>query len=299
MLGEVLDEKKKLRKVSKKLTEQISSNWKKSSIKKITSDRYNFRVSELYDFCPRLYAISAKNQLEFEKQYDWTTLWRFAVGTAYHRAFQDEVLLALGDLLQGWWRCKKCGTVLYGDSKPPAAARPNYGWRSKPDACWSCGREDSGRFDHSIFEYEELRFFSDEYKLAGHCDGILVWPDGEHSEVLEIKTINSRGFEFVDPFIGGNPIKGHVLQLNIYMWFAGLDKGRILYICKNEDNISSATAEHEIIRDDGLINDVLDSIKLTISSIENGTIPCRQEECKTVRSKRVKNCPAGDICMSI
>ncbi len=90
----------------------------------------------------------------------------------------------------------------------------------------------------------EVRLESEEWGIRGYVDGIII--DRDNSLVLEIKSINDKGFIKVEK---DGPKRDHVIQANLYMWLLDLDKAVIYYENKNDSRHIAYTCQ----RDDGII----------------------------------------------
>ena len=77
------------------------------------------RASGLPRLCPRMYALAMREAFSLDTDVDAELGWTFGIGTAMHRQFQEEFLRSLpAGVFQGWWRDRKTGEVLRGDSIP-------------------------------------------------------------------------------------------------------------------------------------------------------------------------------------
>ena len=239
-----------------------------------------FRSSSIPRLCPRMYALALKDNLDVGLNPDARLRWVFGVGTACHTQFQEEWLQTIGEVFQGWWRdratVKRMSESLGGDL--------SYLWRPRPKGL-DC-------------EYVELEFKSDEFRLTGHCDGVLVWDD-QDVEILEIKTINSWGFKSVDPITGGKPKVEHVAQVQAYMWMSGLKRARILYVKKDLSvGPDEVMCEHVVERDESIIESIKDMLVECAQVIDGEYVgvPPRLDECRTKSSPRAKYCVAQKHC---
>lgn len=251
----------------------------------------SFRSSSIPYLCPRMYALALRDKFATFTNPDAALSWTFGTGTAFHTQFQEDYLQRLpGGVFQGWWRDRDTGVVHKGPSNDLGDSLSHV-WIPRPtDAALGT--------DH---EYVELEFYNEEYRLSGHCDGILVWPDGQ-SEVLEIKTINSRGFDFVDPFMGGKPKAEHVAQVQAYMWLSGVDKARIFYVKKDlTKGPADVMCEHLIERDDAIIDAIkvmLIECAAIVDAPEGSPVPDRLPDCRTKSSSKARWCVARDPCFA-
>lgn len=190
-------------------------------------------------------------------------------------------------VFQGHWRNRATGYVAKGDSLPLGHNGEclSHAWTAMPK-----GSSDD-------YEYVELSFRNEEYRITGHCDGVLVWPDSE-PEIFELKTISDAGFARVDPDNGGSPKADHVLQAQAYLWFSGLNKARIVYFCKRFGRFDEMLCEHLIERDEAIIESIKAALKETIKALDEGHKPNRLTECRGKGSERAKYCPARIACFT-
>jgi hypothetical protein len=233
-----------------------------------------FRASGLGRLCPRGAVIAAEGARAqhvgagpplVARVDDALDVWAMAVGTAYHRAWQEELLPLLpGVTLLGWWERDtalatgrvpqalpevRCVETVRGPAQEgplPYAAIPRpagAGWR-----------------------YVELAFADRVHGLTGHCDGILQWADGA-TEVVELKTVSPRSFAMIDPAVGGAPFREHTLQVRMYMAWAGCARGRLLYVRKEADAAVGALAEHLVHPDDGAVAEVYALVAATRAAL--------------------------------
>ena len=105
----------------------------------------------------------------------------------------------------------------------------------------------------------EVPVKNEEYEIVGHTDGIIEI-DGVKG-LLEIKSINQTGFYGLF-----EPKPEHVLQLNIYMFCAGIPRGILLYECKNDQELK----EFFLKQDSSILDPVLEKIKTVQTWISAG-----------------------------
>lgn len=135
----------------------------------------------------------------------------FDTGHALHSWFQNKYF-GPDRVLWGTWRCRGCGRRVRG---------------LMPKKCRRCGAP------RSVFKYLEPLVREPHLDLVGHCDGILL-VDGE-KRVLELKTINPKGFEQVAKY--GAAVPAHIYQVNIYMHLLKMDVCNVLYINKADSRL--------------------------------------------------------------
>ena len=274
-----------------------------------------FRMSGLEKLCPRMYALAVRDQFSLRTVEGAEKRWIMGTGTAFHTQFQEDYLQTLGEVFQGWWRCRECGRVHQGEK---LKGMLSHKWIPKPKMCGTMpnGRDECQSDD---FEYVELEFEDKEHRITGHCDGVLVWlPDD--IEMLELKTINERGFNYVDPKMGGKPRGGHVIQVNGYMWGVeelGVTRTRVVYIKKTYDPLIQVLAEHVIEKKQDYVDAIRQMLKDSLEAVlvqvrhrlaladltrdgseppEAPEIPAKLDECARKSDYRAKYCPARDPC---
>lgn len=283
-----------------------------------------FRMSGLARVCPRMYALAVMHSGEImtdSEVIDPELGWIFGTGTAIHHQFQNAYLQALGDVFQGWWRCRECGHVHRGEVMDGMLS---HRWIPKPKHCAQYDERISDECQSVDFEYVELEFANPEYRITGHCDGILDWrvyvdPAAplvkfDAVEVLELKTINDYGFKAVDPMAGGVPKPDHVLQCNGYLWAledTEVTHARIVYIGKDfTKKMAESIVEHRIARSAGYIDALKRMLRDSVSSVERIAewvcspvderpeveLPLRLRLCTKRSDKRAKDCPAKALC---
>lgn len=250
-----------------------------------------FRCSGLPRLCPRMYGLAMRNALSLDMQVDAELGWVFGIGTAIHRQFQEEFLRSLPEgVFQGWWRNRATGYVAKGDSLPLGhnGDSLSHSWMPMPK-----GNSDD-------YEYVELSFRNEQYRLTGHCDGVLCWP-GDEPEIFELKTINDAGYATVDPENGGKPKAEHYLQAQAYLWLSGLKRARIVYFCKRFGRFDDMLCEHTVERDERVIDDIkamLEEAREVLATGATNALPMRLTECRSKSSDRAKYCPTKVACFT-
>lgn len=292
MLGRILTEQSKpqVRVTTTKLRDALRVGLARTASPTPPAAHDWFRCSGLPRLCPRMYALAMQQAFSLDIEVDADLGWTFGIGTAMHRQFQEEFLRLLpAGVFQGWWRNRATGYVAKGDS----LALSHNG--DSLSHCWA--PMPSGSSDD--YEYVELSFRNTEYRLTGHCDGVLVWP-GEEPEIFELKTINETGYGNVDPDNGGKPKADHVLQAQAYLWLSGLQRARIVYFCKRFGRFDNMLCEHVIHRDEATIADIKSTLMQAREVLEgDGTkMPLRLAECRSKSSERAKYCAAKVACFT-
>jgi hypothetical protein len=118
----------------------------------------------------------------------------------------------------------------------------------------------------------------------GTADGILTW-----KEVLELKSINSRGFESVLEF---GPKKLHKYQATAYMMMSGLSRTRFVY--ENKDRNTNAEFVFDLSEDY--------AAQVRAQWAEGNQLNTDQQlaerlhDCKQERGTTWRYCPYNKIC---
>ena len=115
-----------------------------------------------------------------------------------------------------------------------------------------------------ILEADEVPARSKEYRIGGHCDGVLKRKGKKLA--LEIKSINSKGF---DRALSYGPKSEHINQVRIYMWLLKLEEGVLYYECKNDQRHKAWIVK----QDEKTINEVKKKITDAIEYIEKNETP--------------------------
>ena len=136
----------------------------------------------------------------------------FQEGHDIHRKWQKWIHKSDGLVLLGKWKCRNCEDEWIGDAL----------WQ------WcDCGMCDA--------EYKEVPFYSEDYRIMGHADGMVNLPD-DKTVLIEIKSIGIGTLRFEMPdlyydYINGmsvadvwmrikRPFPSHMRQGQIYLWLA-------------------------------------------------------------------------------
>lgn len=292
MLGSILQDvmKPKTVAVSRRLQDALSESMAEARREQVPHTGMYFRSSGLYRLCPRSIQLGRAHEVNLAITVNSKLRWIFGSGTAIHTQFQQDYLPTLGDVFQGWWR----------------RVAPSEGGAAQEERCvgeslneFSLRNKWVPRPEGDGWQYEELEFLNREFRLTGHCDGVLVWGEND-IEALELKTISSRGYEAVDPALGGRPKGEHVIQVQAYMWLMGLDRARIVYINKDLNQLfPSGICEHVVERDDaqikliqGMLRDCAQAADLGLEIEPFDRLP----ECTKKSDPRAKDCPTKHEC---
>jgi hypothetical protein len=191
---------------------------------------------------------------------------------------QDELLPAAG-VLRGNWVCTECGYLVQGPDTGVVADRAV----ERPLTCTRCNTAE--------FRYVELFLVNEEYRVCGHCDGILVLPQQSEPGILECKSIGPRGAVAVQRA----PQYGHVFQTQAYMWLTGLRWGRILYWQKAEFGMK-ALLEHHVDYDESMVQEIQAKIRSVWDTITTGALP--ERICSYADCDRANECSVKGPCFA-
>jgi hypothetical protein len=288
MLGSILNDVMKPQAIetSRRLQDALMHSMSEERKDQTPHEGMWFRSSGLYRLCPRSLQLGRDHGVNLAIKVDPKLRWIFGSGTAIHTQFQQDYLPTLGSVFQGWWR----------RVEPDATERQVKGERIEGGSLshkWCSRPEGAG------WQYEELEFRNEEYRLTGHCDGVLVWGEGD-IEALELKTISSRGYESIDPALGGRPKGEHIIQVQAYMWLMGLDRARIVYINKDLNTLfPQGLCEHVVNRDEAQIKLIQGMLRDCATAADLGLeAPLfeRLPECGKKSDARAKDCAARNEC---
>jgi hypothetical protein len=192
-------------------------------------------------------------------------------GSYVHLRYQDY-FWGMG-MLWGDWYCCGCQTVFSELS---------------PGECPECH---SGR---EALKYIELRS-TWEHGISGKVDGILYeggikTPDPEKLDaskaiLLEVKSINSRGFSRLQ-----KPYDNHMCQIQVYMAGLGLTRGLFIYECKDDQKIKA----FEVANDDKLLVKLSKMAEIAQSGWTNHELPTRI--CFDTEMAKTYKCPFQVSC---
>lgn len=286
MLGSILQDVMKPKAVatSRRLQEALLDSMPEERRDQTPYEGMWFRSSGLYRLCPRSLQLGKEHGVNLALKVDSKLRWIFGSGTAIHTQFQQDYLPTLGDVFQGWW--SKVGSDQeWHKGEALEGGSLSHKWTTKPEG--------------SGWQYEELEFVNEEFRLTGHCDGVLVWGEDD-IEAFELKTISSRGYDNVDPALGGRPKGEHVIQVQAYMWLMGLDRARIVYVNKDLNMLfPEGICEHVVERDEaqikliqGMLRDCAKAADLGLGIDLHERIP----ECSKKSAYRAKDCAVRDQC---
>jgi hypothetical protein len=237
------------------------------------------RSSKFPTICPREEVICTRIKKERTWAISTDLKLIFEHGHGLHARLQDHILPEVG-MLQGKWICNGCG-LLQGGPVPDDDS-PVESWAiDRPENCEECYATD--------FRYHEVKFYDEEHRISGHCDGFLNIPPLPGLGILEGKSIGP-GWQ-----IQNVPKMEHVIQVQTYMWLTGLQWGIILYWIKGNPGMSGIV-EHFVERDENSIDAVKANLRSIWDGVDGGPMPgriCPKKDCP-----RAKKCSVSKECFS-
>lgn len=283
------------------------------------------RASSLGDFCGRRIQLGRELGRPISPAVGADKLWLFSKGSGIHYQLQNEIgamiRLESGEtLLNGWWRCFSCGSVITGPENPDADAERmpddvlataivcrdvggvpttphlSFGWTPRPCECPTCGQRDGAR--GSEFEYVEMSIHSSRLRLSGHIDAVFVWEDG-YTEVTDYKGANERTMSKVDSFFGGSAKESNVIQVHAYQLLTGIEGGRVVYVARDDSDLKSALGEHECPRTPETDQMVVDALAEAIRYVDDdGSLPLadRLDACTSKTRLPASGCSCKTPC---
>ena len=319
MLAKILKQQSKpqIIRTSTRLETALVENWRLDDLSVPPGPDITFRASEAHKLCPRLLSLAQRDEIRMGNVFNSASLFNFALGRGMHREFQRDAFVKglPPGVFQGWWAPYGVASndidhmytgEPFADDHPCFAPRA---WIPKPEG-----------EDVPPVRYIEVSFEIPGFRMSGHVDGILVWPDGV-IEVVELKKIAPDRFYLVDSREGGKPFADNVAQVQTYLWGLGLERARIVYVNIGAKRVEGALAEHVIPRDNRVIDDIKTGIKDSIAALESGAkvrekiasleaegkdipdgledsavVMKRLDECPMKSKGRARYCPMRDLC---
>lgn len=265
------------------------------------------RASGFAEVCPREEVLIAETSLVRTRARDADNLLTLALGHGMHYALQNHVLPRVG-VLYGVWRCQHCA-VLVGappeaepfrveEGVPPVSLETFLTLRplqcpscGSPDRCPRCARASDPCLScqEKGWQYKELHFESVEYGIGGHPDGFLRLDGMPGLGLLEIKS-TGRPFE-----VRQAPYVAHAIQVQIYLWFTGLQWAKVLYWSKGDWGMK-ALIEHTIHRDEETLRSIQDALASLWTGLEGGPLPRRI--CAVETAPRAVTCACARACFA-
>lgn len=234
-------------------------------------------------FCPREVALLDITEKLPKREYIPTALAAtFDMGNAVADLVREQWL---GDAAFGNWRCRQCGKT---------AIRC-----TRPELCHGNGP--------STWQYEEVRFHSDELDAAGGID-VLTRMGNLNLQVVELKIMAPDQFEKL-----AAPLAEHRIRTCLYLKMIAdskdplkkrinLQEGRVLYVSRGfgkknaEFNEILPFKEYVVARNDACLTEVTEKAEAVKKFRTIGLMP--YGVCKSNVDPRTKSCGVVKECMS-
>lgn len=137
--------------------------------------------------------------------------------------------------------CGKCPRQIYFDKTEPVA--PNI--ESKKNFA-------VGNIFHEYIQYNILKEYTIEDQIKGIIEDLIIVgriDAHDDKEIIELKSSsNAKAIQ--------RPYQDHIIQINIYMHFTGIHRGRIVYINKNNLDITEFVIHYNKLLFESTINKI-------------------------------------------
>lgn len=258
---------------------------KEQAVRESNRDTVHHHPSELSKthWCPRASWLKIKGEPESRSQYmDLRRMNILAEGNNIHDKWQRLMWKAGG--LYGNWSCSNC----------------YYTWEAlAPENCPECSQLD--------LKYKEVPIYNEEYRVIGHADG--VWQDSEGRAVVEIKSVGLgtlrweapslyEGYESGDLKLDDlwdrlkRPLLAHRKQVNLYMYFLGIDKAIVIYEWKPSQEVK----EFHLSLSMDLVSPILEGINSVNDFLDKNVMPDRPTEATHQKSTFCRFCAYKESC---
>lgn len=190
----------------------------------------------------------------------------FDMGHAIHDIIQGY-FWDIG-ILRGDFQCIKCDKI-YNDLVAPTECP-------------------SGKTTHTRkhLVYKEVIAKAPDYLINGRCDGILMIENEEH--IFDIKSIANRALKTPDQYfcfedLEDGPKEAHIIQLTLYMWMLGIERGHLLYVSKNDHQIKTFAIPYDYMVIEPYITEISNLISTSKELAAGNRVdlpnPCGREDC--------------------
>lgn len=224
--------------------------------------------STVSGMCPRAFVMSAVMELPLIKVESLQSRWTMDRGTVLHQLIQD-MWLGRARMILGGWKCDDCGHI-HGidieDSTPVGSGHEGEDTvvdkvtlRSAipmPYKCEKCGMEP--RWRHG-FSYVEPMVYDLPLRISGYVDGIIRIPDQNRLELIDIKGTSKKALARLRQ---RGPYLEHVIQVGWYLSMMGLSRGRVIYVARDEEDVSKAFLEKPVALDEKLMAQEKEKIRV-------------------------------------
>jgi hypothetical protein len=238
-------------------------------------------VSDLLGKCVRMVALSDRYNIDLtgEPVYDSHGV-MYEIGHAVQRYTTNKLRRVKPKELYGRWSCY-CGET----EETTTFDKANN------IECSTC--------KHTLTEYNELRFFNEEYKIVGSVDITLLLQNAFY--FVEVKSVKKEVFQELI-----RPQPDHVMQATFYWWLAlqnkvpVYDKVSILYINKSFE-FRTPFKEFQIDPRDYVsrLSDYLEEAKALVESRKSKQNPLPAKICPNPDSPQAKKCQTCAVCFGV
>lgn len=254
--------------------------------------------------------IDKENNLQ-ANTYSSRTYKIFDIGHALHDQWRQKYLGPSGKLF-GQWRCSRCHSISEG-FQPTRACKCAHNYfkngsiKTKSNGkncinicgvpgknqnlshkkinsrggCIHCGKWGAWEYQEYSINIKDIAGIPG-LDVVGHVDGILQDEFG-NKKVLDIKTINQTGYEWVT-----RPKDTYINQLHLYMKALHIYDGIILYVNKTNGEMKP----FDVVYDESRIIELEGRIRMQHESLNALELPQMHPKC-TPRSRMRQYCPFG------
>ncbi len=269
-----------------------------------------FHISGLFDFCPREWALGGREGMIegdplageatgslIPERFNAEKLLVFAIGHAFHRMLQDDILGKAG-LLVGTW--KKVNHDEYAEGPMPKEGVWQYVEPTIDIAIE--GLPDDPR-----------------WHIVGHSDGRLAALG--KIRLGEFKSCKSTIYPGLDKAFSGvarirdwwaaggandrtwaeKYAKGHSFQLHCYLEGLGIDEGIVFYLPKEQPNDQPPMKEFLLERDPSVLETAKEKVRAYHAAWNEGDWqgPLPRKICSAAHCKRAQDCEVVNECFSV
>lgn len=247
-----------------------------------------FHCSSMYSLCPRALALSKRwpkpdhpmmyvpepgekpDFVTARKRIDPGLRRIFDTGHLYHFLLQDKYL-AKAQLLYGHWECRRC-----------ARATDRAGFYPPKDMpCRHCGMVDAWKYCEP-----PILITGKGIRIVGHSDGVFVIRGTKY--VIEIKSISTFKFQKLE-----KPQADHLNQIQLYMDALRIDRGVVLYINKDNQQLKEYLVFQEAGARETAINRALKWME-----IQRGSKEIPERICGSPTDIPAEYCPYKEECFN-
>lgn len=247
-IGRTINRVRDARKQNTSFHEALMGSLHSVREKELTPDFW-IGPSRLPELCPRAYTIAWRLGVPFVDQFDPDSRWRMDLGTGIHTIFQELWTGPQGWLL-GKWTCRGCRHE-HGEATIKGAVRC-------PKECAGCGLVPGYRTE---FEYGEIFLSDPELRVRGYTDGLGQLP-AQPAELWDVKSTGDLRY------VRQAPRKNDATQLQMYLDMAKMKRGRLIYIDRTAKKIEDAIAEHVVLYDGAVVQEMKERIRVLREALE-------------------------------